>query len=113
NFTGTNLDNIQGDLMLQRIKTTTTDTSFVIDSIYLKAEGIGNDRLLALTSDIGDASIRGQYDLSTLPSAFKTVVKKYVPRIPLKIIPPKEQNFDFNIELKNFDHLSGLFIPEL
>jgi hypothetical protein len=113
NFSGANLDNIQGQLALNDIRATTADTTLFLDSVYLKAEGIGKDRLLALTSNIGDARIRGQYDLATLPSAFKTIVKRYIPSLPLKIYKPKDQNFDFTIDLKNFDYISGLIIPQL
>lgn len=113
NFSGYNLDNIQGKLALNNIKTTTKDTSFVINTVDLTAEGIGKERLLALTSDIGDASIRGQYDLATLPSAFKTVIKKYIPKAQFKTVIPKNQNFDFTVDLKNFNHLSSIFFPEL
>lgn len=113
NLTGYTLDKVQGNLLLKDITATTPDTSFVVDSIYLRAEGVGKDKLLALTSDIGDASIKGQYDLATLPSAFKTVIKRYVPKLRMKIVPPKEQNFDFRIDLKNFDYLSSIFFPEL
>lgn len=112
-FSGSNLDNIQGQLALNNIRATTADTTLFLDSVYLNAEGIGKDRLLALTSNIGDARIRGQYDLATLPSAFKTIVKRYIPSLPLKIYPPKDQNFDFTIDLKNFDYISGLIIPQL
>ncbi|KHJ38712.1 hypothetical protein PBAC_10500 [Pedobacter glucosidilyticus] len=112
-FTGNSLDNIQGNLELSHVKATTKDSSFVIDSVFLRARGIGKDRLLALTSDIGDASIKGQYDLATLPSAFKTVVKKYIPSLKTKIVPPKDQNFEFNIDLKNFDYVSNIFFPQL
>lgn len=113
NFTGYNLDNIQGLLTLNNIRATTKDTSFVISSVDLKAEGMGKDRLLALTSDIGDASIRGLYDLATLPSAFKTVIKKYIPKAQFKTVKPKNQNFDFTVDLKNFNYLSSIFFPEL
>lgn len=113
NFTGSSLDNIQGHLALRSIKAITTDTTLFLDSVYLNADGIGKDRSLVLISDIGDARIRGQYDLSTLPSAFKMIVKRYVPSLPLKIFTPKDQNFDFSIDLKNFDYISGLLIPQL
>lgn len=113
NFTGYNLDNIEGDLSLSNIHALTHDTSFVINNIDLKAEGMGKDRLLALTSDIGDASIKGQYDLATLPSAFKTVIKKYIPKAQFKTVKPKNQNFDFTVDLKNFSYLSSIFFPEL
>lgn len=113
NFTGSNLDNIQGDLAIQQIRLTNTEKSVVVDSVYLKAEGLGKDRLLALYSDIGDARIKGDYDLASLPSAFKTIVKRYIPSYQATIVIPKSQNFEFNVDLKNFDFVSSLFIPEL
>ncbi len=112
NFSGNNLDNIQGKLALNSIRVTTPQKSFIVDSVYLNADGIGKERLLALQSDIGDASIKGEYDLATLPSAFKTIVKKYIPSLQAKIVRPKNQNFEFNIDLKNFDAVTA-FIPEL
>jgi hypothetical protein len=37
--------------------------------------------LIALRSDALDGSIKGSYDLATLPSYFKTIVKKYIPSL--------------------------------
>ncbi|MBD3748166.1 MAG: translocation/assembly module TamB domain-containing protein [Sphingobacteriales bacterium] len=113
NFSGNSLDNVQGNFMMKQIKITNTEKTFEMDSIYLLAQGIGADRTLALTSDIGDASIKGEYDLKTLPSAFKTIIKKYTPSYQTTIVTPKNQNFQFNIDLKNFDYISSLFIPKL
>ncbi len=113
NFTGNSLANIQGEFVLRDLRVTNTEKSVVIDSVQLKAEGIGTDRLLELTSNVGDAYIKGQYDLTTLPSAFKTIVKQYIPSYRTSIFPPKDQNFEFRVDLKNFDYLSSLFIPQL
>ncbi len=113
NFTGNNLDNIQGKLLLNHIKISNPKNSYSVDSVFLYAKGIGNNRLLALKSDIGDASITGQYDLATLPSSFKLVVKKYIPSWQTKIVHPKRQNFKFSIDVKNLDALTTLFMPEL
>ncbi|WP_237739848.1 translocation/assembly module TamB domain-containing protein [Pedobacter arcticus] len=113
NFKGSNLANIQGQFNVNDLRVTTTEKSVVIDSVQLKAEGVGTDRLLALTSNIGDAYIKGEYDLNTLPSAFKTIVKKYIPSYRTAIVKPKNQNFEFRVDLKNFDYLSSLLIPEL
>jgi hypothetical protein len=112
-FAGNNLQNIQGDFLINDIRITNTSKSVVMDSVFLLAEGMGENRLLALTSDIGDARIKGAYDIETLPSAFKSVIKKYIPSYQTEIIPTKNQNFDFKIDLKNFDYISSLFIPEL
>ncbi|HET8828151.1 MAG TPA: translocation/assembly module TamB domain-containing protein, partial [Pelobium sp.] len=113
NFKGNSLANIQGQFNIQDLRLTNTTKSVIVDSVELIAEGVGKDRLLALTSNIGDAQIKGEYDLNTLPSAFKTIVKKYIPSYNAVIVPSKNQNFEFRVDLKNFDYLSSLFIPEL
>lgn len=112
-FSGTGLDNVQGNVFLNKIKLSTADKSFIIDSVSVNANGLGANRLLALTSDIGDASIRGQYDLNTLPSAFKIIVKKYIPSINTVIVKANKQNFQFNFDLKNLDALTSFFLPTL
>ena len=112
-FSGNNLENIQGNVTLDHITVSTPKKSFALDSVYLKANGIGDNRLLSLTSDIGDASIRGQYDLSTLPSAFKVIVKRYIPALKTTIVKSKKQNFQFNFDLKNMDALTSIFLPTL
>src|SRR5690606_29041477 len=35
NFTGSNLDNIQGYVQINRVRMTNTETAFVVDSVYL------------------------------------------------------------------------------
>lgn len=112
-FKGNSLANIQGQFNVQNLRLTNSQKSVIIDSVDLIAEGIGTNRLLALTSNIGDAQIKGEYDLNTLPSAFKTIVKKYIPSYKTEIVKPENQNFEFRVDLKNFDYLSSLFIPEL
>jgi len=113
NFSGTNLNNIQGNLELLKVRLTNPKTSFVVDSIYLFAQGIGNDRSLIINSDILDASIRGQYDLKTLPAYFISVAKKYIPSLQVNNATPGIQNFDLKLKLKYFEPISVLLIPEL
>lgn len=112
-FTGNSLVNIAGDLALKSIKVQTAKSAYKIDSVNLKAQGLGINRLLALKSDFGDANLKGQYDLTTLPSAFKVVLKKYIPSFKTTITPPKKQNFEFNFDLKNMDVLTSIFLPTL
>lgn len=113
NFTGSNLDNIQGTVDLNRIKMTNTLHSYAVDSVSLTAVGIGTDRELKIRSDIFDASIKGQYDLNTFPSYFKSVASRYIPALNLKFVKPGEQNFEFTLNIKDFEPISALFIPEL
>lgn len=112
-FYGNSLTNIAGNLALKSIKVQTAKSVYKIDSVYLKANGLGINRLLALKSDFGDANLKGQYDLNTLPSAFKVVLKKYIPSLKTKITPPNKQKFEFNFDLKNMDVLTSIFLPTL
>ncbi|MBC7744553.1 MAG: translocation/assembly module TamB domain-containing protein [Flavobacterium sp.] len=113
NFTGDNLDNIQGKFDIRSIRLTNTRNSFVVDSLALSAIGIGKNRELKINSDIMDASIKGEYDLNTLPGYFKSVAKTYIPSLDIKNFKSGPQNFQFSLNLKYFEPLSLLFIPEL
>lgn len=113
NFSGSNLDNIEGAVDINKIRLTNTSNSFVIDSVYLRAIGIGTNRSLNIRSDILDASIKGEYDLKTLPSYFKSVANQYIPSLGLKFISPGKQNFEFSLNIKYFEPISMLLIPEL
>ncbi len=113
NFSGNNLDNIQGIVNIRRMRLTNPRNSFVIDSVSLAADGLGSNRSLNIKSDILDAGIRGEYDLNTLPSYFKSVVKKYIPSLQLNIVTPRKQNFEFQLNIKNFEPLSLLLMPGL
>ncbi|TZF81842.1 translocation/assembly module TamB [Pedobacter sp. BS3] len=113
NFTGDDLNNIQGNLLLSQVRLTNTQTSLVVDSVSLTANNIGADRTLTVNSDILDASIHGEYDLNTLPSYFKSVVKRYIPSLKTTIVSGGTQNFDFNLNLKYFEPVSILFAPHV
>lgn len=113
NFSGTNLDNIQGSLLVQHIQLNNVKGIYYIDSIQLNANGIGKDRTLAINSDILDASIKGQYDLNTLPSYFKALAKTYIPSLKAEIVNYKDQIFQFNLKIKKFEPVAQLLAPGL
>nr|WP_237488113.1 translocation/assembly module TamB domain-containing protein [Hufsiella ginkgonis] len=113
NFSGSNLDNIQGNLDLKKIRLTNTKHSFTVDSVYLVAEGIGNARSLFIRSDIMDAGIKGQYDLNTLPAYFVAAARKYIPSLRPMDKKPADQDFELSVKLKYFEPLSLLFVPDL
>lgn len=113
NFTGSNLTNIEGSVDIDSIRLTNPESSFVVDSVKLAARGTGSDRELNISSDILDASIRGEYDLNTLPSYFKSVANTYIPSLKLNFVEPGTQNFEFNLNIKYFEPLGAIFFPEL
>ncbi|WP_316821718.1 translocation/assembly module TamB domain-containing protein [Pedobacter gandavensis] len=113
NFTGNNLDNIQGNLLIQHVELNNVKGIYHIDSIQLGAGGIGKDRHLTINSDILDASIKGQYDLNTLPSYFKALAKTYIPSLKADIINYRDQIFKFDLRIKKFEPVAQLLVPGL
>ena len=113
NFSGTNLDNIEGFVSANSIQLSNPKNSFIVDSVNLRAQGTGLQRSLSISSDILDASIRGQYDLKTFPSYFKSVISRYIPASGLNFVKPGQQDFEFSLNIKYFDPISMLFIPDL
>lgn len=113
NFSGNSLENLDGKILLTQIRVNDPRKSYVVDTVSVTAEGKGVDRTIALKSDLADGSIRGSFDLATLPSYFKTIAKKYIPSLKTDFAQPKPQQFDFNLTLKDLDPLTAMFMPDL
>lgn len=113
NFSGTNLNNIQGNLLIRQIRLNNVKGIYNIDSLQLHAQGIGADRTLRINSDVFDASIKGQYDLNTIPSYYKALAKTYIPSLKADIVNFKDQIFQFNLEIKHFEPIAELIAPGL
>jgi len=113
NFSGNSLKNITGDIELLSTRVVDPRNNYLIDSLALSASGKDSTRLIALKSDMADGSIQGSYDLATLPSYFKTIVKKYIPSLQATFVAPKPQNFQFALNIKKIDPLLAIFVPKL
>ncbi|QJD94747.1 translocation/assembly module TamB [Mucilaginibacter robiniae] len=109
NFSGNTLDNLQGNVLITAARVITPHRNDVVDSVSLSASGLGNNRLINLKSPFADGSIKGSYNLATLPSYFKTIAKKYIPSLKTTIYKVNPQNFEFNLQLKNIDTVLSLF----
>ncbi|RZK39527.1 MAG: DUF748 domain-containing protein [Pedobacter sp.] len=113
NFSGNNLNNIQGDLLVENIRLNNVKGIYNIDSLELKASGLGVDRSLMINSDILEASIKGQYDLNTIVSYYKAIAKTYIPSLETKIFKYNTQIFSFNLKVKRFEPIAELVAPGL
>jgi len=113
NFSGNDLKNFEGNVLLSPTRVIDPRNNYLVDSIYLAANGKGDKRVISFLSDLADGSIKGHYDLATLPSYFKTIVKKYIPSLKLDITKPKAEDFEVNLQLKNLDPVTAIFAPGL
>lgn len=112
NFCGNKVENIEGEILASNISLTKFGKVYPIDSIFVSAYGFENDRSINVNSDLMDGSLKGKYDLMTLPSYFKSVIKKYIPSLQTEIVAYKPQRFDLNVNLKKFEPI-GLFVKDL
>lgn len=113
NFSGDDLNNIQGNLLVDKIKLSNKTGVYHVDSVRLNASGLGIDRSLTVSSDILDASIKGQYDLNTIVSYYKAIAKTYIPSLDTDIIKYNTQIFSFNLRIKRFEPIAELIAPSL
>ncbi len=114
NFTGSNINNIEGSIILKNIKLQVPKNEYLVDSVYFAASGKeGSSRLLTLKSDIAEGNLKGFYDLATLPAYFKAIAKKYIPSLKTDIGTTKPQNFEFNLTIKNLDPVTAFLAPNL
>lgn len=113
NFSGDNLNNIQGNLLIEKIKLNNKKGIYNIDSVQLDASGLDINRSLTISSDILDASIKGQYDLNTIVSYYKAIAKTYIPSLDANIIKYNTQIFSFNLKIKRFEPIAELIAPGL
>ncbi|QDW23401.1 translocation/assembly module TamB [Pedobacter sp. KBS0701] len=113
NFSGTNLNNISGKLLIEEIRLQNPKGIYTVDSVQLMANGTGASRVLDIRSDILDASIKGEYDLNSIVSYYKAIAKTYIPSLKADIIKYKNQIFQFNLKVKKFEPLAQIFVPGL
>lgn len=113
NFSGNNLNNIQGNLVIQQIRLDNVKGIYNIDSVRLQANGVGRDRSLTINSDILDASLKGQYDLNTIIPYYTALAKKYIPSLKAKNLQYNDQIFALNLNIKKFEPIAELVAPGL
>ena len=112
-ISGNNLKNLSGHTDISPIRIVDPRHNFIVDSINVSINRSDTDRYVTLKSDIADASIRGKFDLATLPSYFKSIVKKYIPSLKTTIVTPLPEQFQFTLNLKKVDPVIVLLDPTL
>ena len=112
-FSGNSLNNLQGDILLSPVRVVDPRNNYLVDSVYLSASGMDSTRAVTLRSDMADGSIKGRLDLATLPSYFKTIIKRYIPSLKTDIVSPGVQKFAFNFTIKKVDPFLAVFAPHL
>nr|WP_233552292.1 hypothetical protein [Parabacteroides sp. AF48-14] len=78
-FTGNNIDNLEGSITLDSLSFRTAPDSFFLKQFKVEATGHSLDRHLTISSDVLNGEVTGAYSFTTIvPSLMKTL-KGYVP----------------------------------
>src|SRR5690606_31743928 len=83
------------------------------DEVKITAVGDVKNRKISFKSDVADIDITGAFDVEGLPQSFQNLVGEVLPAVvEIKTIKT-EQIFDFSINYKQKNMISGIFLPEL
>ncbi|HEX5023822.1 MAG TPA: translocation/assembly module TamB domain-containing protein [Agriterribacter sp.] len=114
NFNGDNIDDFLGTASLYDVAVTKNDQTFVFDTLTLSSQLIDKQKILQLRNTEASAFLMGDFTIRELPEAVKQFLNKYYPAY----IPPPEkainnQNFLFQLDVKNIDQYLALIHPKL
>ena len=113
NFDGDALNNMQGSIAIYDLGFQTNSSQHHIDSLVLEANGNEAHRTMHLYSDIAEATVNGEMDLTTLSNYFKTVAMRYAPSLELDEGPIGRQSFDVDIQLKDVIPITAIIAPTI
>ena len=114
-FSGTNIDNLSGDLELKNSLFRRNSREIEINNLELFTKVIRDTNQFILRSDILDAEIRGQYQFLKLPESFFSMVKNFAPAwVPESVSPDNlsQNNFRFGAKFKDTQKLTNFFLNE-
>lgn len=122
-FKGTDIDSIVGTAAFTNANIVSHDKEITVKALDVLAEKEGDQRSINLTSDIVDASILGNFQITSLIADMTTLYKEF------KLFYDQDKNqvadyyankvstnrnrykTDFRINLKNINHLMDLYYP--
>ena len=113
-LTGTNLDNIAGNIDIYQLHFKHNNISYNIPQMLFSTNSVNENKTINFSSDIFNVSFYGYFKFNELFYYLQNVVNNYLTSIKFTNIPSKfkfNPNFSFNCELK-FNEKSD-FIKEI
>lgn len=111
-FTGNNIDNIEGSVTVDSFSFKTTPKDFFLNQLKVVASGYDNNRNLRVSSDIINGEVNGMYSFTTIVPSLMNTFKGYLPALvsaKQKSNISKENNFSLLFTIENTETLSHTF----
>jgi hypothetical protein len=109
NFTGNNIDNVEGSLSIDSLMIHTAPSDFFLKQLKVTASSEEIDKRLVISSDIVNGEVSGLYSFSTLIPGFLNTFRGYVPALintTTKDRQADENNFSLLLTVENTQALS-------
>lgn len=109
-FTGNNIDNLEGSITLDSLSFKTKPDSFFLKKFKVEATGHSLDRHLAITSDVLNGEVTGAYSFTTIVPSLMQTLKGYIPAL-INVTQKKqkvmENNFSLLLTIENTEAISN------
>ena len=113
NFPVTDPKNLQGELLITNSILVTNDQRFVLDSIDLKAGKSDSGQFITVRSEVINASLSGQYNLTQIAAVIQQSIQPYYTLVPdYKPVQLDPYDFSLNAQVTN-GPLFKVFVPGL
>ncbi len=113
NLSGNSLSTIMGNARISNATLLHNGNRLSFDSLYVFSGYINNEKTLVLRSNEFDATVKGYFDLASLPESFSFFLSRYYPSYIKKPGNFKPQAFDFNITTGVVEDYIRLLNPDL
>ncbi len=111
-FLALNYDKWAGDILIHNSTYENSKNFHFFQDITIQSEGLDTNKALQLRSNILDADMHGNYTLNGIVAAVGSQVSRFVKTV--KPIPfPINQEFDFQIDIKNSQILTDILMRDL
>lgn len=108
-FTGNNIDNLEGNITIDSLSFLTAPSSFFLKKFQVTASGHSLDRHLTISSDILNGEVTGAYSFKTIIPSFMNTFKGYIPALinaTQKKQKVEENNFSLLLTVENTEKIS-------
>ncbi len=113
-FSGKTVDEMNGEIKLVNSLFVRKDAQLQLYDLSISARNTADTSLFLVRSDMFDARIEGQYELSHLPASFMNLADRFMNvKKDQQPQPDTGTRFFYEVEFKRMNPLLDFFLPEL
>ncbi len=116
NLQGSHVDSIEGTFAVANYEIENKGSKYALDTLSISSSLVNQKREIIINSEIVEAKILGNLQLSKLPTTISSYISNYFPYMftlgtPSETTTPDD--FTFQVKVLNTKNLTNFFLPEL